>query len=46
MTCTGSGDTPSASLFCYTGLKLGEMVNSFKNEAGSLSFERAATRGL
>ena len=30
MTCTGSGDTPSASPFCYTGLKLGEKVNSFR----------------
>ena len=37
MTYTGSGDTPSASLFCYTGLKLGEMVNSSNSEAGSLS---------
>ena len=46
MTCTGCGDTPSASLFCYTGLKLGEKVNSFNSEAGSLSFERAATREL
>ena len=33
MTCTGSGDTPSASPFCYTGLKLGEKVNSFDSEA-------------
>ena len=34
-TCTGSGDHPSAVLFCYTGLKLDEKVNSFDSKAGS-----------
>ena len=43
MTCTGSGNTPSASLFCYTGLKLGEMVNSFNSEAGSFDISEDST---
>ena len=38
-TCTGSGDPPSATPFCYTGSKLGETVNlkvnTFASEAGS-----------
>ena len=43
MTCTGSGDTPSASPFRYTGLKLGEKVNSFNSEAGSFDISKDST---
>ena len=43
MTCTSSGDIPSAIPFCYTGLKLGERVNlkvnSLNSEACSFDFE-------
>ena len=50
MTCTSSGDTPSAIPFCYIGSKLGERVNlkvnSSNSEAGSFDLERATTRGL
>ena len=35
MTCTGSGDTPSAGPFCYTGSKLGERVNLKVNSSDS-----------
>ena len=43
VTCTGSGDTPSASPFRYTELKLGEKVNSFDSEAGSFNISEDST---
>ena len=43
-TYTGSGDHPSAVLFCYTGSKLGERVNLKVNSSSEVSHSGTATR--
>ena len=49
-TCTGSGDSPSAIPFCYTGSKLGERmnlkVNSFDSEAGSFDLTGSGLKSI